>query len=521
MSHMSNLKGLENRIKTILYDYLKVESFTNTKGEELVDDFFNEVVGKMSYFKKYPELYGQYKTKDPLFNRHVSYALYKGSPETFVMIHHSDVVNVDNYGIYKELAFSPDALSDAYLKDSSFLNDEAKRDLQSGKYLFGRGTADMKAGGAIELALLEHYSNEGIKPSILIIAVPDEENESLGMRHAIHLLKELKDKHGLEYQLMINTEPHQRMNDEKGVISQGSIGKLNVFVHVKGVLAHAGKALEGINSNGLLANIVRHVDLNEAFVNETKTEMSIPPTWVTMRDNKKIYDISFPSMSYGILNVLNYTDTPTMVLEKLKSMVKKASDEYIDHVNQMRNKFSSKTGREWLDFNKLKKIYALDEFVSEFNHSMPVNYPEDLEDLMVKSNDGEPLIVIGLLPPYYPAITNDDQETLMMMVNDFTIKAYNQQYDNRMYFTGISDLSYSKLPSENIASEMSNILGWGTLYDIPFEVLKDVEMPCINIGPWGKDFHKPSERVYKEDVFIRTPSIIHNVIHNYKGGNHV
>ena len=31
-------------------------------------------------------------------------------------------------------------------------------------------------------------------------------------------------------------------------------------------------------------------------------------------------------------------------------------------------------------------------------------------------------------------------------------------------------------------------------------------MAGINIGPWGKDFHKLTERVYKEDLYERTPA---------------
>ena len=33
-------------------------------------------------------------------------------------------------------------------------------------------------------------------------------------------------------------------------------------------------------------------------------------------------------------------------------------------------------------------------------------------------------------------------------------------------------------------------------------------MACVNIGPWGKDFHKLTERVYKEDLYERTPEIL-------------
>jgi len=522
MPNLSNIQGLDKKIESILLDYLKVESFTNTQGEELVDDFFNKTISEMSYFKDHPEYYGQYETGDKNFDRHINYAFYKGRSDTFVMIHHSDVVNVDNYANYKELAFEPDKLENAFLEDQTFLSKEAMEDLHSGNYLFGRGVADMKAGGSIELALLDYYSSSGMGPSILVIAVPDEENESLGMRAAIHLLKNLKDEHDLSYKLMINAEPHQRMQFDRGVISQGSIGKLNVFVHVKGVLAHAGKALEGINSNGLLARIVSEVDLNDDFVNVTENEMSIPPTWVIMRDNKKIYDISFPSMSYGILNILNYTDTPSEVLSKLKKLIQVALNDYVEFINKKRIKFSSKTGRDWNCFDKLDNVFTLDEYLVYKNESFkPQDYPEDIESLMKKSNDDEPLIIIGILPPYYPAVTNDEQTELIDLVNEFTLENYKQAYDNRMYFTGISDLSYSKLPSKNIEEEMKNIMGWKTKYCIPFEVLESVEMPCVNIGPWGKDFHKPSERVLKEDVFERTPKIIDYIIRNYKGGKYV
>ncbi len=522
MPNLPSSQGIDKKIEDILKAYLLVESYTNTIGEEAVDEFFNQVVGDMDYFKEHPELYGQYKTDDPKFNRHVNYALYKGSSDTYVLLHHSDVVNIENYSSYKELALKPEDLAKALKGDKTLLSEAAKKDLLSDDYIFGRGAADMKAGGAIELALLDYYSRRDNGPSILVLAVPDEENESLGMRAAIHLLNDLKDKHNLKYKLMINTEPHQRMDDEKGVISQGSIGKLNVFVHVKGVLAHAGKALEGINSNGLLASIVNHVDLNDAFVNETDYEMSIPPTWVMMRDNKKSYDISFPSMSYGLLNVLSFTDSPSEVLDKLRGITQQAVDEYLDHVNHMRLKFSIKTNRNWSGFEKKKCVYTLDEYLSKQEEQYDLSsYPDDLEDLLYKSNDDEPVVIIGILPPYYPAVTNDDQDELINLVNEFTRSTYGQTYDNRMYFTGISDLSYTRLPSPHIEKEMKNILGWGSRYSIPFEQLKSVEMPCVNIGPWGKDFHKPSERVLKEDVFLRTPSIINHVIKNYKGGNYV
>jgi arginine utilization protein RocB len=53
---------------------------------------------------------------------------------------------------------------------------------------------------------------------------------------------------------------------------------------------------------------------------------------------------------------------------------------------------------------------------------------------------------------------------------------------------------------------------FGKYYDIPFADLEKISMPCINIGPWGKDFHKLTERVYKPDLYERTPAILDHAI---------
>ena len=37
-------------------------------------------------------------------------------------------------------------------------------------------------------------------------------------------------------------------------------------------------------------------------------------------------------------------------------------------------------------------------------------------------------------------------------------------------------------------------------------------MAGINIGPWGKDFHKLTERVLMENLYDRTPHILDHAI---------
>ena len=48
--------------------------------------------------------------------------------------------------------------------------------------------------------------------------------------------------------------------------------------------------------------------------------------------------------------------------------------------------------------------------------------------------------------------------------------------------------------------------------DIPFEEIQKISVAGSNIGPWGKDFHKFTERVYKPDLYERTPHILDHAV---------
>ena len=54
----------------------------------------------------------------------------------------------------------------------------------------------------------------------------------------------------------------------------------------------------------------------------------------------------------------------------------------------------------------------------------------------------------------------------------------------------------------------NNMPFFGEIYSLPLAEMQNISMPCVNIGPWGKDFHKLTERVYKEDLYERTPEIL-------------
>ena len=115
-------------------------------------------------------------------------------PDTVVLMHHYDVVSVEDFKLLKPLAFSPDKLEEELRKLSGTLAPEVQADLASGAYLSGRGVCDMKGGGSIQMALLRRYSElvlrdpAALPGNLMVLAVPDEENLSAGMRAAAPML---------------------------------------------------------------------------------------------------------------------------------------------------------------------------------------------------------------------------------------------------------------------------------------------------------------------------------------------
>ena len=546
-----NFEFLPEKIKNLLYEYMKLETFTGTPKERLVEDFFLTHFQHIPYFIENPDHFGLYRIKGDVFNRAVCWAMIKGkkNPENaVVLIHHYDVVGIEDFKNLKDYAFYPDVLEAELLKNPDMLHQEAKDDLLSGEYIFGKGGCDMKAGGSIQYTLLEEYSKiDDFSGTVIVISVPDEENLSAGMRGAAVLLSELKEKHGFNYKLMINSEPHQRKNPKNGIYSLGSVGKLLPFVYVRGYMSHAGKVFEGLNPDNIMSEIIRRTELNMDFSDVVGNECSPPPTWLYVKDSKEIYDVSMPISAYGCLSVLTLTSTPSDILQKIRTICKESFDKVINEMNLSYSEFRKRRGQSeeslpWKSsvntFLELKKeaeksvgegfenIYLtkFNEVKEKFNDGKYTVIDANLklvEFLFDLVEDTNPRIVYGLVPPYYPCTSNIEYEKkdekireLTNVLNSFTMNEFDQMYDREYFFTGISDLSYVDMaePEKTRYAIEESMPLFGELYDIPFEEIHNISMPMINIGPWGKDFHKLTERVLREDALYRTPRILNRAI---------
>jgi len=537
----------EKKIKDLLLNLISVQSDTGTVLEKDIEKYIYEWLHKLEYFQSNTNNLGCYLLKNDALERAVVWALIKGNGrKTVILVNHHDVVDSYDYQILRDYAYHPGLLKDI-LKNVE-LEKEVKDDLISRDWIFARGSADMKAGIAIQLSLIEKFSKQqNFDGNILFISVPDEESLSLGMRNSVELLEKIKNIFDLDYTILIDSEPHQKEENNAGVFHTGSVGKLMPVVYVRGKKTHIGDIFQGFNPIVLLSQIVSATELNTDLSDVVDDEVSPPPSWSFFRDEKKCYDASIPESAGGYFSILTLKRTPKIILDQLLEISKQAFANVICRMNENYSNYLHKRSQTQ---HKLPWEINVKTFLQIYNEAISVSGNEFLEDyyltidklkIDIKNNvisipasnlviisktleyiaDKTPMVVLAFSPPYYPHVSIDDFKVLDKSVSDidkvvisFANQVCNEIYIKKNYFMGISDMSYTSLnESEDIIPYIqSNMPLWKNMYDISFEALKRLAIPSVNIGPCGKDMHKFTERVLEKDVIRQTPKLIIGVI---------
>ncbi|MCJ7689392.1 MAG: M20/M25/M40 family metallo-hydrolase [Clostridiaceae bacterium] len=541
------MKDSETRIKETLLNLISVQSDTGTSLEKDIEKYLYEWLQKLDYFQNNTNNFGKHLLKDDSLGRSVVWGLIKGSGnKTVILLNHHDAVDTYDYQTLREYAYYPELLREMINKVE--LEEDVKEDLKSGEWIFARGAADMKAGVAIQLSLIEEFSKQqNFNGNILFISVADEESLSLGMRSSTDLLEKIKTKFNLEYTILIDSEPHQKEENNVGIFHTGSVGKLMPVVYVRGKKTHIGDIFQGFNPLLLLSRIASATELNTDFSDVVGDEVSPPPSWSFLRDGKKCYDASIPESAGGYFSVLTLKRTPNIILDQLLEISKQAFENVI---GQMNGNYSNYLLKKNVAEHSLPWKTNVKTFAQIYNDAVEQSGEKFLEDYhltidklkvdiknniisMPESNlalidktleyimDKTPIVVIAFSPPYYPHVSMNDFKELDKSVSDIdkTIiriakEVCDETYCKRNYFMGISDMSYTALnDSEKIIPHIeSNMPLWENMYDIPFDSLKQLAIPSMNIGPCGKDLHKFTERVLEKDVTCQTPRLIAGVI---------
>jgi len=526
-------KRMQNNIYKILEELIKIQSDTNTHLEKDIEKYLLDHISQMPWFKDHPTFGLEALSHDDL-ERGIVWALLKGNgPNTIILLNHHDAVDIDVYRNLKEVAFDSEALRTS-LKNLK-LDDDTHRDLDDSNWMFGRGTADMKAGIAIHLHILEKYAKENLKGNLLFISVPDEENLSQGMRHGSQLLSRLSDTYDLKYELLINSEPHERTNN-KFTIYDSSVGKNMAAIYVQGIKSHIGKIYDGLNPTLLLSNIVQKTELNPMFSDSVLGDQSPPPSWSYVRDFKASYDASVPEAAGGYLSFLTLESTPIDILSHLKEICSDAMTEMVEHKKRT---YETIYKRTYDKVHHLPQVKLYQDLLQDATHKNKQATEQSLRESKIFIKDelkakrltipesnfilirslldivtyNEPTAVVALSPPFYPHISTETaHQSVMGTVKDILKE---DEIDFQHYFMGISDLSYTGLQNaDKITPYVApNMPLWDEdFYTIDFSSLKKLSIPSIILGPWGKDLHKMTERVYVPDLVENTHLLISKLI---------
>lgn len=538
---------MKKTILKVLKETVSIRSITSSLNEKELGDYLYNYLSQIEYFKENSDCFGKFALKNDHLKRSVIYGLVKGKTnKTIVLLNHYDVVGVTDFGNIQEYAFDIDSITDK-LKEMS-LNEEVKKDLFSDEWIFGRGTCDMKGGLAIHISYLQEYakriSREG---NILFISVPDEESYSEGMRGAVKLLSDLKQKHDLDYKLMINSEPNRKL-DERQVISYGTAGKCLPVVLVQGKKAHIASCFDGLNPIGLITEIFNDTELSLNFSDEIDGEVTVPPTWNYLKDMKNEYDVSIPKRACGYFSVISFYTSPDEILEKLTQISKEAFTKYIDKMNNIYSeyrkiyKYASAeridyqpivlTFEKLIDIAKNKGKTDFDKFYDKIYHEVSrllelneINYPQAtltiMNEVLNYSEINYPVIIVGFAPPYYPALNSKN------LLEEDKFSKYCQTIKNHLknkfdldvilenYSVALSDCSYCGVDKIfNYQTFSKNTPIWGDLYSIDFNIMEKLNIPFFILGPWGKDLHQMTERVNLKSLTEIIPSTL-NVLVDY------
>jgi arginine utilization protein RocB len=538
---------IEERIKELTLDLVSCRSIVGTTDEIAMSEKVYQIFSGIDYWKENPQLLKRLPfINDPL-GRFSVVASLKGakSPgnKTVVMIGHTDTVGISDYGDFRDLATQPDKLIEA-LKNVT-LSDDARKDLESGNWLFGRGILDMKCGVAIIIAIMEHISKEieNFEGNIVFAAVGDEEGNSGGMLAFVPELIRLQEQEGYDYLAVIDTDytAPRYENDMNRYIYIGTVGKLMPSFYVVGKETHVGEPFNGLDPNQIAGAIIQKINKNVAYSDVADGEVSLPPITLQQRDLKEEYSVQIAKTVNLYFNYATHKSTPDEIMDNLLEAAREAFSDVINLLNERYNVYCKASGME---FRKLpwkaramtfQELYeevkaergdSLDRTIAKVKAKLLQDSSIDerlfgqkiIEEVHGMWSCKDPVVILYYSPPYYPhnyVRGSTKKEAKLLDAIEHVTRKHEGRYKilNRKFYPYISDLSFASAPGDDrIQALENNMPAYGTRYILPIREMQKLALPVVNIGPYGKDSHQFTERIDKEYSFKVTPTLVYETI---------
>ena len=526
-------KNIENLTKKLV----NISSICGKpNGEKKIAKYIYDYFKSQEYFKKHPN---QLMTYDCGDNRYSTLAYIKGkTEETIILMGHIDTVDVLDYGKAKKEAFNPEKITKA-LKDNFNLDEDILEDIKSEDYLFGRGALDMKSGVAAYMEIMKYFASKSDKlnGNLVFICECDEEGDSKGIIKSLEILKELKEKEGFKYLAAINGD-YDTVEGNKRYIYLGTVGKLLPSFLVVGKESHVGNPFRAFDPNLLIALINKNMAYNQDLTDKENNITSMPPISLKQSDNKDLYTVQTPASAFSYFNYLIYNSSPKEILNKCLKIGKESFKEMIEIINNNYSKYCKENSIKYKKLPYKVNVYSYDSWQELLNKNP--NYQKEIKayskkllkdnphmdmreysyKVLLKSYDyyeeKQAVLIVFYSSMFYSNIKTDDKR-ILKAVNEAIKKVQKEteyKLETKPFYPYISDMSFLSTPFKK--AEIDYLLS-NTPYPLnyPYKAIKDIDVPVINIGTYGKAGHSFSERVQKSYTFKQMPRLVEETINAF------
>jgi arginine utilization protein RocB len=536
--------SLFEQVEKLTTALVQTLSINGTSGEVEIADKVEAILRTFPYFQKHPDrVWTQFLPGDQLGRKNV-FARVKGrgnAKKTVIFHSHIDTVGIEDFGQQEGIANDPEELLRFFQQWDG--NKEVREHALSGDWMFGRGAVDMKSGVAVHLANVLYFSEhcDEWDGEIIFMANPVEENQHTGVIASVDELLRLRKEEQLEYVVAINNDYISPLypGDPKKYIYTGAGGKLLPCFYVYGRETHVGQTLFGLDPTLVTSELNRLINNNMELAEQVEGEMMTPPSALYQRDTKAFYNVQTAVTSHLYFNLMVLEASPKEVMSKLKKVATAAAENIRNYYEEQYRTFARvnafpEEGPDWE-----MEVYTYEEYCQKLGkqgvdvkavtaRAVAEHQGMELRELCFEIVDtlrkldhsGKPSIVIFFAPPYCPHnyLKGDSarDEEVLRVISDVIARwegKTGEIFAVKRFFPYLTDSSYLSLhdTDEEVASLIDNFPEWDKIYPVPVKKIRELNVPAINVGVFGLDAHRWTERVYKPYSFETVPRMIRDM----------
>ncbi|HLR52606.1 MAG TPA: peptidase M20 [Candidatus Avamphibacillus sp.] len=396
--------------------------------------------------------------------------------------------------------------------------------------------------------LLTYYAEhpELLDGNLVFIAECDEEDSSYGILSALKTLKKWKKEQGFEYVAAINSDfvAPAYEGDENRYVYKGTVGKLLPSFFITSEETHVGSAFDGLDPNFIAAELTKQINYNPDLSDTALGESTLPPVSLKQTDLKPSYTVQTALSAYVYFNFFVHSWSPEKVLELLKEQATFAFKNALASFEERYQKYCQMIGQSYRSIPWEPRVFTYSEIEDLLVNTHGESYVQHMKDFknellqdetldsrmfaarVVEESwkfmtDKSPAIIVFYSSLYSPRVAltgeTEDEQRLLQALDD-AINALQPEYNYlivaKNFFPHISDMSFVAMSDnmDEIDYAVTNTPSWGEKFHVAYEDVHDLNIPVINIGPYGMDGHKKLERMEMTYSLEIVPNLTNHVI---------